>query len=224
MITTSLKSNYEVSSKWGKLSLASTITFMVLLFLLHFIKPEFDPSWRMISEYAIGNLGWVMSLAFLAWAAAFVGLFMALRSQIHNLIGKIGLALLLMSALGLVLAGLFTTDPVTQTSEPTTSGIIHSIGGTLGMAMPFSALFLCISLVKNPAWKAKKRTIITVTVIAWIGFLVAMGMMGVLLSESKGVFSPETPLGIPNRFEVLGYCIWLIVMARISSSLQINAQ
>jgi hypothetical membrane protein len=224
MITTGLKSNYEVFSKWGKRSVISTITFMVLLLLLHFIKPELDPSWRMISEYAIGNLGWLMSLAFLAWAAAFIALCMALRSHIHNLIGKIGLVLLLISALGLVLAGLFTTDPVTQVSEPTTSGTLHSIGGTLGMGMPFSALFLCISLVKNPAWKAKKRTIVTATVIAWTGFLLAMGMMGVLLSGSKGVFSPETPVGIPNRFEVLCYCIWLIVMSRISSRLQTYAQ
>ena len=29
--------------------------FLALLILLHVLKPEFDPTWRMISEYEIGR-------------------------------------------------------------------------------------------------------------------------------------------------------------------------
>jgi hypothetical protein len=36
----------------------------------HFLKPEFDPSWRMVSEYAIGRWGWVMQLAFFSLTIA----------------------------------------------------------------------------------------------------------------------------------------------------------
>ncbi len=41
----------------------------VLLFLasLHILSPEFDPSWRMVSEYANGDYGSVLSAMFMAW-------------------------------------------------------------------------------------------------------------------------------------------------------------
>ena len=57
---------------------AGVLTFLVLLALLHFLKPELDPSWRMISEYEIGEYGWVMTLAFLALSVSYAALFAAL--------------------------------------------------------------------------------------------------------------------------------------------------
>ena len=42
----------------AKISLASTAVFLILLAALHFIEPQIDPSWHMISEYEIGRFGW----------------------------------------------------------------------------------------------------------------------------------------------------------------------
>jgi hypothetical protein len=39
-----------------------------LIAILHVLKPEYDPSWRMISEYSLGRNGWVMRLAFVTMA------------------------------------------------------------------------------------------------------------------------------------------------------------
>ena len=47
----------------ARLSLASGATFVALLAVLHVVKAELDPSWRFISEYAIGAHGWLMVLA-----------------------------------------------------------------------------------------------------------------------------------------------------------------
>ena len=44
--------------------------FLILVTLLHFLKRELDPSWRMISEYEIGRHGWMMRLAFFCWGRA----------------------------------------------------------------------------------------------------------------------------------------------------------
>jgi len=41
----------------ARLSLAAAATFLVLVAALHIIKPELNPSWRFISEYAIGDYG-----------------------------------------------------------------------------------------------------------------------------------------------------------------------
>jgi hypothetical protein len=82
-----------ISATAASLSFTGTISFMVLLTALHLIKPELDPSWHFISEYAIGDYGWVMMLAFLSLAFSCVTLFLTIRSQIRSLGGYIGLAL-----------------------------------------------------------------------------------------------------------------------------------
>jgi hypothetical protein len=52
-----------ISRTAARLSFASAATFVVLLAALHFIKPELDPSWHFISEFAIGDHGWMMVVA-----------------------------------------------------------------------------------------------------------------------------------------------------------------
>ena len=103
------------------LSFAGAATFVVLLAALHFIKPELDPSWHFISEYAIGDYGWIMVLAFLSLALSYVSLFVAIRSQLRTIAERIGLVLLLVSALGLTIAAIFTTDPITVSEDAVTT-------------------------------------------------------------------------------------------------------
>jgi hypothetical protein len=43
----------------SRMAIIFSVTFLAILFLLHFLKPELDPSWRMISEYEIGRYGWM---------------------------------------------------------------------------------------------------------------------------------------------------------------------
>ena len=39
------------------ISIIFAVVFLVILILLHFLKRELDPAWRMISEYEIGRFG-----------------------------------------------------------------------------------------------------------------------------------------------------------------------
>jgi hypothetical protein len=59
-----------VAANAARLSIASGVLFVLLLGSLHLLEPEFDPTWRFISEYALGNFGWMMRLAFLALATS----------------------------------------------------------------------------------------------------------------------------------------------------------
>ena len=61
-----------ISRSAALLALAGAATFAVLLAALHFLKPGLDPSWHFISEYAIGEYGWIMALAFLSLAPGYV--------------------------------------------------------------------------------------------------------------------------------------------------------
>jgi hypothetical protein len=203
-----------ISRTAARLSFAAAATFVVLLAALHFIKPGLDPSWHFISEYAIGRHGWIMVLAFLALALGYVALFVAIRSQTRNIVGKIGLALLLVSALGLAIAAIFTTDPITVSKDAaTTEGGLHNLGGALGIAMPFAAALVGWRLTRNPAWSSAKRPLLWATGLALVAFLVSFVSVGVMVSQSGGKFGPDVLVGWPNRFEIVAYSAWLMVVA-----------
>jgi hypothetical protein len=204
-----------ISPTAARLSFAGAATFAILLAALHFIKPELDPSWHFISEYAIGEYGWIMVLAFLSLALAYASLLVAIRSQLRTIAGRIGLALLLLSALGLTIAAIFTTDPITVSENAvTTEGTLHNLGGTLGLAMPFAAVLIGWRLARNPAWSSARRPLLWATGLALVAFLVSFVSLSIMVSRSGGEFGPDVLVGWPNRIEIVAYSVWLMVVAR----------
>ena len=203
-----------ISHAAARLSLGTAAAFVVLLAVLHVIKPELDPSWRFISEYELGHYGWMMVLAFLSLAGSYIALFIAIRRQIRTIGGYIGLACLLISATGLTLAAIFTTDPITTSPDVmTTRGNLHSLGGTLGFAMPFASVIISWSLARNPVWSSARRPLLWAAVLTIIGFLVSIVSLATMI-PSDGHFGPDVAVGWPLRFEMLTYCVWLMVAAR----------
>ena len=74
-----------VSTRAARISFTAAATFLILLAALHVIKPEYDPSWHFVSEYAIGDYGWVMMVAFFSLALSCVTLIIAIRSQVPTI-------------------------------------------------------------------------------------------------------------------------------------------
>lgn len=203
-----------ISRAAARLSLAIAATFLVLLGVLHVLKPELDPSWRFVSEYAIGQHGWLMVLAFLALAGGYLALFVAIRSQARTISGRTGLGLLLVSAAGLAIAGIFVTDPITTAAgDLTTHGQLHNLGGTLGLAMPLAAAFVTWTLVRNPAWRSARRSLSLAGAIAVASSIVSAGAIGVMVSANGGIFGPSVLVGWPNRIEVVAHTVWVMVVA-----------
>src|SRR5215203_6547828 len=114
-------------------------------------------------------------------ALSFVTLFVAIRSQLPTIVGRIGLTLLLVSALGLTIAAIFTTDPITVSENAvTTEGTLHNLGGTLGITMPFAAALIGWKLAPNPAWSSAKRPLLWATCLALVAFMVSFVSLGVM--------------------------------------------
>ena len=211
--STTAKPVAAISQTAARLSFAAAATFLILLAALHLIKPELDPSWRVISEYEIGRYGWIMMLAFLSLAVSCVSLFVAIRSQIQTIGGKIGLAFLLVAATGLIIAAIFTTDPITAShNELTTHGNLHGLGAALGTGFPIAAALIGWSLARNRAWTSARRSLLWSAGLAWIGFLVFTLSMVVMFPDD-GTFGPDVLIGWPNRFMMLAYSAWLMVVA-----------
>jgi hypothetical protein len=213
--TATAKPVTAISQTAARLSLAAAATFLVLLAALHFIKPELDPSWRMISEYEIGDYGWIMVLGFLSLALSCAALFVAIRSQVRTTGGYIGLVLLLVSALGMTIAAIFTTDPITASQdELTTHGTIHGVGAFLGIpTFPIAATLISRSLARNPAWSSARRSLLWTVTLTWISLLVFALTVAVMLPQSQGGFGPDVLIGWPNRLNMVANSGWLVMVA-----------
>jgi hypothetical protein len=97
----------RVNAGLAHIAIVSTIVALICLVSLHFLSPEFDPSWRMVSEYALGNYSWVLSVMFLTWAIGAWTLAYALRHEVATVGGKIGLFFLVLAGVGEAMAAIF---------------------------------------------------------------------------------------------------------------------
>src|SRR5688572_2003801 len=89
------------------LALSTGIISLMCLMSLHFTSPEFQPSWRMISEYALGKFKGLITAFFLLWGACSILLAILLWNEVTTVWGTIGIVLLLVSAIGQIMGGLF---------------------------------------------------------------------------------------------------------------------
>ncbi|HEX4205078.1 MAG TPA: DUF998 domain-containing protein [Ktedonobacteraceae bacterium] len=198
-------SNVQTLAAW--LSIASGALFLLLLLSLHVLEPEFDPTWRFISEYALGPFGWMMHLAFLLLATSLVSAGVALFSQVRGVVGYIGLAILGIGAIGIFIAAIFTTDPIATPQEAMTlSGNMHVFGASLDYT-PVAALLLSFVLARHPAWRPIRMRLFLTAGIT-LGAMVAF----ILLLPHDGKFGPGVLAGLFGRFLVVSYLGWLLTV------------
>ena len=196
------------------IAFTSAGAFLILLTLLHLLKPDLDPSWRFISEYAIGQYGWLMVVAFLAVATSFAMLFVAIRPHCRTIVGRIGLTMLLISAVSLVVAAIFPTDPITTPfDQATTNGTIHNIAGMFGFAMTFSMIFVSWRLLRNPQWTAARFAVWLAMIVGIGGFILSFGSLMVYTTQENVVFGPDVPVGWPTRIEIVTIALWLMTIS-----------
>lgn len=187
----------------ARISFAVAAASLVLLAALHVLSPEFDPSWRFVSEYALGNYGWVLTLLFLALALSCVALFFAVKSQVRTIAGKIGLAFLLAAAIGMVMGALFDWRHN-----------LHGLAAMIGNpSFIIAALLISISLVRNQLWSSARALVLWMANAPWISFALLIGTLFIGLSRNGGEFGPGVPVGWPNRLLFLAYGLWLMVVA-----------
>ncbi len=198
----------------ARIAVGSAVAVALIVTALHAVRPEFGPSWRFISEYAIGGLGWIMKLAFLIWAVGCLALALALWREVTAWPGKLGVAVLWLVAFALVPAGLFAMDPVTaKPEEVTTSGMIHAISSMIGVpGIPIAAMLISSSLWRtNPAWTPRRFAIMATAHATWVSFF-AMNVYVAWVLSTSGGFNSEHWAGWLNRLVVATYIAWQLVV------------
>jgi hypothetical protein len=193
---------------------------VILLAALHVLSPEFDPSWRVVSEYANGSFGWVLSLMFACWAISTWALAFTVKGYLQTRADKIGYWILILAGAGQALASVFDID------QP-----LHGLADLLGGAgFPIAAMAITITLCRAQPWLRSKRTLLWSANLTWISVVATIASVVILYitythagghvpSDGKslplGTVLPAgviAVVGYANRFMVLAACAWTIIV------------
>jgi hypothetical protein len=188
--------------------------FLALLVLLHFLKPELDPTWRMISEYEIGHHGWMMRLAFFCWGVAVLAILVLLWPSLTNDGGWIGRWWLVLIVLALVGAGIFKTNPITE-NNPNLTNTLHTLCGSIViLTFPIATTLVVHSLLQDADWSPVGSSLVAAVVLVWIGM--AAFFASIIISRMVDPSAWQVPSkvyqGWPNRFLVLTYIAWIVIV------------
>jgi hypothetical protein len=205
----------------ARLSFGLVAAFLFLLLLLHFLEPEFDPSWRLISEYELGRQGWMMSLAFFCLGFATLALVGAIWFSLRtSSAGRIGRWWLLLIGIAFIGAGIFVTDTITETNH-SNPGIVHSLcGAVVILSFPIVATLIGKGLAATETWAGALWRLRWATSFVWIGFLsffVSALVFNALRHPGGTGLGPEVLVGWPNRFMMVTYCAWLMTVSWLFS-------
>jgi hypothetical protein len=173
-----------------------------LIAILHVLEPEYDPSWRMISEYSLGRYGWVMRVAFVTMAIGLGTTSLALWPFGGAWTG--GLAIVALAALG---AAFIDADPImTPSAEATATGRAHTILGVVLLAgFPPAALAAGVGAAPDLGWTLAIASVVPLAGLVW--FLTAVAP-----AHGQGG-SPEIRIGWPDRFCLVVYLAWVVLAA-----------
>ncbi len=205
----------------ARTAIAAAGAVLLLLASLHVLSPEFDPSWRVVSEYANGRYGWVLSLMFVSgalnnWALAF-----AIRSQVRTTAGKTGLVFLIAAGVGAAMASVFDIN------HP-----LHGLAGMIGvLSLPIAAMLISVSLGRTQPWSVAKKALLWTANLTWISVvLMVVSLIALFVTYTRagghipadGKALPlETALppgvialvGYANRLLIVANCVWVMVVA-----------
>ena len=177
------------------ISVAAAGACLLLLASLHVLSPEFDPSFRVVSEYADGQYGWVLSLMFALWAVSSWALCFAIWRQVETRAAKIGLWCLVAAGAGEAMASVFDLH------HP-----LHDVAGFLGvLGLPMAAMLISPALIRRPDWADAKATLLWTANSTWI--------ILVLMIAALMAIHHVAVVGYPNRMLVVLYCVWAMAVA-----------
>lgn len=204
----------------GWISIVGAVSSLLLLAILHIVSPEFDPSWRMISEYADGKHAGLLFAFFVLWGLSSLALVATLRTFIKTRGGKIGLLLLAVAGIGQVMAGIFDIN------HP-----LHDLAGNIAIpAFAIAALLVTRSLRKNTVWKQSVHPLVILAHASWISVVLLVVSFIVLIATytasgapaSEGTEITTLPEGIialvgwTNRLLVVVFAFWAMVAAYLA--------
>lgn len=176
-------------------------TYAVLtLLLMHVLRPDYTIRTHMISDYAVGRYGWIMTTWFIAMSCGCQMLMFGLaRSGLRTISFKIGAGLLCVASVGLLISAIFPTD--LEEAPSTRTGDIHTISFLINIvSIILSLIFLTVCFRSHPQWRSYQKFAIVLTLFVVISFFVQF------FTLHRGA-----PYGLTNRVFVAVLFVWFFI-------------
>ena len=176
--------------------------FALGIVLMHLLRPDYAVSTHMISHYAVGPWGGVMTTAY---SSASLGCLMLalglLRSRPGSIAGWLATVLLAVASMGLAIAAAFPAD--LPGAPPTTTGDIHEVSFLVNVAcLVLAAVTTAVVALRDERWRAHR---LAATVLA---LLLVVAVVVQFMTLHRGM-----PYGVANRFLVAVMTVWFVVTA-----------
>jgi hypothetical protein len=207
-----------VESILAQFTLATAGLALLFLLTLHLVSPEFSPAWRMVSEYALGRHNAVLRGFFLMWGTSSLLLAALLWGEVSGSWAKVGVAFLVVSAVGEIMGGMFDLKHR-----------LHAVAFGIGVpSLPVAALLIGHHLAVSEGWSAYGMAIVAASHATWVSVVLMGGAMAVMFAGFKragiemgpDVKPPDrVPAGViavggyANRLLVLCDVGWLMLIA-----------
>lgn len=112
------------------ISLCGLLLFVAIVSLLHFLRPDKNMLSCFVSEYAVGNYSWLMTIAF--YALAFAATLLLRSLLLNSTSSKTSKITLGFFCAGMLLVAIFPTDIPGE--PPTPRGLIHGFAALIALA------------------------------------------------------------------------------------------
>lgn len=139
----------------ARLTLAGTLSFLAVVLALHFLRRDYDPTRRFLSEFAVGPYGGLMTMAFFVLGLSAFALAFGFQQE-RQLSGRNWPGPLLFALCGadLFLVGLFPTD-LQGAPVRTWVGILHDWVSTPPFLFLLAAMFsFCRHFKSDDRWRS----------------------------------------------------------------------
>lgn len=194
---------------YQRVLLATTVGVVAILVVLHLIEPEYDPTWRMVSEYSNGQYGFVMRLGFLLTAIATAATAQMLNRVEGSRLAKAAALCFVVATVGLVMAALFNQDPVTSKTV-TLAGRLHGVATIVGIpGFSIAALLAGVWLKRGGAGVIA----VVIGLLPLLTFLTTLAYLFTGIPKDTG-FAPGTYAGAFNRVvwaAMIGILLYLAI-------------
>jgi uncharacterized protein DUF998 len=167
---------------------------LACIVLLHFLRRDLAPARHRISEYALGPHGELMAAAFVCLGAGVLALAWPLARAVARR-SRLVLAVATSSGVGMVISGIFRTDP--ERSGVTTDAI-HSYASAISTMALIGTTLLCSVGNRELAPRLQRVT-------------VGLAVLGAILGALSPFLHHSSWTGVSQRLLWLTLLAWLIL-------------
>ena len=205
-----------------------SLLFILVLLVEGATRPGYD-AWRMAgSALSLGDQGWMQIANFIVGGLLILGFAVGVRQILGGGRGAAwGPILLAVAGVGLILAGIFVTDPAFgyppgtpdgPTLHMTWHGALHFFLGGLAFFIGLSAACFVFArrFAGDPHWRGWAAPSVAVGVLV-LAFLVAYAVVAALVPDGG-------PAGLLERVSIIGGLAWIALFAlRLLSQMRSSA-